>query len=124
MLDCELKKNRPVWIVVFLDDHCLRAGPGHLREGALEFLRPADQDWLNSQAAARARHSQIVHGFVVAVVPRTATQVRFGMFSRRSCKRLPASSASIPDRPVAFPLGRAKLSTKPLCKGAPTTMTM
>ena len=39
----------------------LRVGPRHLREGALEFFRPADQDWLNPQAGARARHTQIVH---------------------------------------------------------------
>ena len=41
------------------------------------------------------------------------------MSSRRSCNRLPPISASIIDRPVTFPPGRAKLSITPNRKGAP-----
>jgi hypothetical protein len=33
--------------------------------------------------------------------------------------RFPPSSASMADRPVTFPPGRAKLSIRPCCKGAP-----
>src|SRR5438067_3462143 len=60
-----------------------------------------------------------LYGVVVRVAERAAMQRRFGMSSRRSSTRLPPISASIPDRPVTFPPGRAKLPTTPNCKGAP-----
>ena len=71
--------------------------------------------------AAKRRSSTkgTLNGAVVAVVARTAMRLRFGMSSRRSCTRLPPISASIVDRPVTFPPGRAKLSIAPSCKGAP-----
>ena len=60
-----------------------------------------------------------LNGSVAVVDARTATRARLGMRSPRSCKRLPPISASIADRPVTFPPGRARLSIKPDCKGAP-----
>src|SRR6516164_5626518 len=72
-----------------------------------------------SAADRRSSTKGTLNRAVVAVVARTATQPRFGMSSRRSCSRLPPISASIADRPVTFPPGRAKLLTAPNCKGAP-----
>jgi hypothetical protein len=75
-------------------------------------------------AGRRSAKKGPLYGLVAGVVLRTATQVRLGTSSRSICKRLPANSESIPESPVAFLPGRAKLSMNPLWTGAPTTMTI
>ena len=56
---------------------------------------------------------------------RNATRERVGSRARSRSKRLPASSGPIPDIPVIFPPGRARLATKPVPTGLlPRFMTM
>src|SRR5262249_53114646 len=43
---------------------------------------------------------------------------RAGMASRKSSRRLPASSGDVIDKPVTLPPGRARLATRPLPRGS------
>src|SRR5215468_7050158 len=45
---------------------------------------------------------------------------RPGMASRKSSRRLPASSGDVIDRPVTLPPGRARLATRPVLRGSAT----
>jgi hypothetical protein len=49
-----------------------------------------------------------------------ANRRRPGMTSRKSSRRLLASSGDVSDRPVTLPPGRARLATSPLSRGSAT----
>src|SRR5262249_24348522 len=70
-------------------------------------------------AAPRSSTNGRPNGLVAGVAERTATQLRSGISSLRSWRRLLPISASMPDKPVTFPPGCARLATKPSCTGAP-----
>src|SRR5262249_30459784 len=120
-----LYKEYPVWVKERLDDHRLHFGLSHCGKGASELAWTPDQYRLKPEPGRcggqtkRSSTKGPLYGLVVAVVPRAAMRRRFGMSSRSSWTRLPPISASIIDRPVTFPPGRAKLSITPNCRGAP-----
>jgi hypothetical protein len=111
----QLNNDRAMRVEEPLDDHRLRLSLGHCRKGVYEVIGAIDQHRYEADAGDRSGRLQVVNEGSAERVGRYARSenrdgARFGMTSRSSWRRLPPSSASIPDRPVTFPPG------KPSCR--------
>ena len=102
-----------------LDNHSLGLGLRHCREGVFEVIGAIDQHRHQPDAGYRCSGLHVVDEGVdkgsaewLGSMRVTATRARFGMTSRSSWRRLPPSSASIPDRPVTFPPGSSQAVDK------------